>query len=126
VENWNDWYELFYGSLRVGIVIGQGGAGGFPPFWTGMIEYDTNLWDAAPASHLTGYLNLAREAADLAGAHLDTSGIGARMKAHYMDVVDSPDWRLIDSRGNTIPIHCPMHHQNDLMSWARVDGKEWC
>jgi hypothetical protein len=42
-----------------------------------------------------------------------------------MDVVESREWRLVDSRGRVTPIHCIMQHQNDAVSWVRLDGKEW-
>lgn len=126
MEHWYERYELFYGPVRVGVINGQGGACGFPPFWCGLIEYDAELWATATATHLAEYLRLAREAAQLLETGGDGSAIHAQMNAHYMDVVESAEWKLIDSRGQTIPIHCPMHHQNDMMSWVRVDGKEWC
>lgn len=126
MEHWFERYELFYGLVRVGVINGQGGACGFPPFWTGLIEYDADLWTTDAASHLAGYLRLVREAARLLDTGGDGSQIRAQLRAAYMDVVESTEWKLIDSRGTTIPIHCPSHHQNDVVSWVRIDGRNWC
>jgi hypothetical protein len=126
VEHWFEVYELFHGPLRIGVVRGDGGACGFPSFWAGLIEYDPELWTtAAETVHVAEYLALSREAARLSDAGQNTTAINNRVRAQYMDVVESGDWRLVDSHGRSIPIFCPMQHQNDVVSWVRVDGKEW-
>jgi hypothetical protein len=127
VDHWFRKYELFHGPVRVGAIRGQGGACGFPTFWVGLIEYDPNLWAAtdADSAHIAEYLTLARESARLLDAGQSTAEVNERMRMRYMDVVESGEWRLTDSRGVAIPIHCIMQHQNDLVSWVRVDGKEW-
>jgi hypothetical protein len=127
VRHWFGVYELFHGPLRIGVVRGDGGACGFPSFWAGLIEYDLDLWTttAAGAAHVAEYLALSREAARIPDAGQNTNEISARVRAQYTDVVESGDWRLIDSRSQSIPTDCPVQHQNGVVSRVRVDGKEW-
>ncbi len=40
-------------------------------------------------------------------------------EAEYSDIVDSPDWRIVDSQGKSIKILCPVFLDNNEITWQK-------
>jgi len=38
-------------------------------------------------------------------------------ESKYLDLINSLDWRLVNAKGETVKILCPMFHDNNEITW---------
>jgi hypothetical protein len=115
-------YDLFFGSLKVGLVTQTGSD--FPNV-SGTIAYEP--WLSSPqapeAVRFARFVALNKESTRLVDMEheVDTfreqAAINAELEAGFMDYVESEEWRLIDRSGRELPILCPVLHGDGDLVW---------
>ncbi len=121
-------YELYFGSLRVGVVTQT--ASDFPNLW-GDLAYDRSVLErqSEEAARFCKFVELNHESTRLVDLEdkQDTSreqeAVSAELVAHYMDYVESEEWHLLDEGGRKLPILCPILNGSGEIVWRWNPGR---
>jgi hypothetical protein len=120
--------DLYFDPLRVGAVTPVGED--FPNLG-GYITYDPSLAKppSAVVARLARFIALNRESTrledleDESGIPQGADAVNSALETHYIDYVESGDWRLVDGRGRERPILCPIFHENEEIVWRWAAGR---
>lgn len=116
----DEYYLLFHGTERVGVVECDGGDAGFPQFWSGHLSMDAAAPERVKEFFRRGRIDLEQ---------LDSGGEYKAERAAYVadfaDLMRSPAWRLVDDRGVDVPLAGVQPQRGSLITWVRADGLDW-
>jgi hypothetical protein len=121
-----DRLDLYFGTIKVGVVTGV--AGDFPNLW-GRLTCGPALKQSgcAAVARLVRFLALNRVSTRLADqepGHTSRvrEAVDAELEARFADYAESEDWHMIDTQGRKRPILCPILRWDGEIVWRWNPG----
>lgn len=111
-------YDLYWKDIKIGILTETGwdmrSSGNITYTFDYMAEFPENVRLADSIKHsIKTYSYFEREDEE------NYLKMCEQEEAEYMDIVDSSDWRIVDSEGKSIKILCPIFLGNHRITWQK-------
>lgn len=111
-------FDLYWGEIKIGILT--------ETYWdmrsSGTIEYTFDYLAEMPENvHLAESIKHCIKTFIYFEAEDEENYLKmcAEEEAKYMDIVESPDWRIVNGDGASIKILCPIFFDNNEISWQK-------
>jgi len=108
-------YELYWQRIDIGSLTETN--------WdmrsSGDILFKFNFFEASPESALLAdYIKHSIKASTyLDEGDEENYNRMCEEEAKYLDLIHSSDWRLVNDKGKTVKILCPIFHDNNEITW---------